>query len=302
MITATNRKYFLNPLQDPYMKSDKVYVFRERIERGRSMDRILDVKNRHMYDSHLWFTTEAGDYVDGAPVSAANITTYQPMMGIISDDLFVIGTGTGVGSDGRMRIERARRSDGKALPDGQGGTMNASYAVDTWLQAASWAWECMPQPGDSAGTVAQRVEIAEKKFRTRLAEVCVLREAQSRGWTADLEDLDYTLPTPTYGLHVTGEVFIPSGAQQDVSAMPASEREKLEAVVKNSLGNPARPTRISTQVAVPVEFLVRSALPSLEDAERVQNYTLLNAAREQLGVPATALFPVSTQPLLRSAS
>jgi hypothetical protein len=170
------------------------------------------------------------------------------------------------------------------------------------LQAASWAWECMPQPGDSAGTVAQRVEIAEKKFRTRLAEVCVLREAQSRGWTADLEDLDYTLPTPTYGLHVTGEVFIPSGAQQDVSAMPASEREKLEAVVKNSLGNPARPTRISTQVAVPVEFLVRSALPSLEDAERVQNYTLLNAAREQLGVPATALFPVSTQPLLRSAS
>lgn len=299
LIPDSYRKYFLTPMQDPFATSDKVFVFRERTQRGLYIDKITEVKGRSMYDYHLWWTTTGGDYVDGAAVSPLNLPTYQPMMGIIGENLFVIGTGVGVDSQGRMKIESARRSDGVRIASGNGRWVD-TYYVRTWLQAAPWARDMMPAEGDTSSTVSQKLSIAKQKFETALAEVCILRESQARSWEDDLEDLDYSLPKPTYALHVDGTVFVATGQQVEVDALTEDRQAMIRKARENSIGGGYAPARMETQIPVPASFLVRTSITDLDDVKDVSEYTIVNAARERLDIPVMSVVRGSTIPFIRS--
>jgi hypothetical protein len=300
MITATNRKYFIDPLQNVFHTAKEVLVFREQIPRSWNspLDTIVPVTGQVMIDAHLWWKTEDGMYVDGAAVSPREIISHTPTMGLLDDGTFVIGEGYGtadVNSEHpRVLIRDARRSDGKVLPG------VTTYGVERWLQAAPWAVELMPAEGDDTAAVELKISIAKQKWETRLAEVAILREAQDREWTGDLEDLSYTLPAPQYALFIDGSVYVPTAQRATTADLPEEVRSTLERVTANSLTHTPTSAAPVTRVEVPATFLVRTALDSVDGADDVPLSTIIEGAKERLKVHDISLGSYRAVPVIRS--
>jgi hypothetical protein len=309
MITATDRMYYIDPVQDPSMTSTEVYVLREKYPRtfNSHAGTITKVVGRVYDDGHLWWKTEDGVHVDGAPVSPKEIVSYVPTMGILNDDVFVVGEGYGTqdadGDHPRVLIRSAVRSDGKRLATPGGGTVS-SYPVTRWVKAAPWAVELMPSVRDSAESVERKVAAAKERFRRRAAEVVILREAIVRDWTDDLPSLgDHGyegMPSATFSLHVTADVLVPTGDPVPVTDLPEETRAAMEAVRAKSLAGSAVPTRTRQRVEVPADFLVRTAVTSMEEIQAVPRQSIISAAYAQLGY-GVELGAYTARPVLRTA-
>lgn len=301
MIASENIRFYLDPLQAPTHTGDKVLVFRERYPRtyDSAVGKVAPVCKRIVDDHHLWWVHTDGRFIDGAVESPKELQSHTPALGILDDDVFVVGQAYGLTDDGRMVIRNAMRSDGKRLP-GSDGQRPQSYMVHRWYQAASWAAECLPQPGDDQGIVDLRVTIAQQRFALRLGEICILREANNRDWRDDLEDLDYTLPTPVYAVAVSGSMFLPMGTQTPAAELSETAKAAVERVhARNFTPTPAVET-FTTRVEVPVQMVVRTSFEKYEQVEEVNDYTIRNAAGDHFGVFDATIGSVTKTPLLRS--
>ena len=308
MINSADRMFYLDPLQDPFHTSDKMLVFREKYPRSYqpAKGNIVEVKDRVVTDHHLWWKTIDGMYVDGALVSPKEFVSYRTVMGIISDDLFVIGTSGGLTDEGdgpRMQITNARRSDGRTLTNTEGGIVR-TYLVDTWMQAADWASACLPQEGDDAEAVRLRVDTAEQKFKTRLAEVCILREANDRAWRDDLEDLEYSLPTPRYATYVDGTALVPVGTKAMDEALTEEGRLAVSKITAGNLTPREWPSsaRVALRAEVPASLIVRTDYADYDDVHKVSDWTIKTAAHDRFGAGDVSILASAKTPIIRFAS
>ncbi|UYL87463.1 hypothetical protein SEA_PUREGLOBE5_100 [Arthrobacter phage Pureglobe5] len=302
MIANENIRFYLDPLQSPFHTGTKMLVFRERYPRSfqSSVGQVVPVAKRVVSDHHLWWVHEDGRYVDGALESPKELQSYSPVLGMLDDEVFVVGQSYGVDGNGRMVIRDALRSDGKRLPAAAVGS-SIFYSVDRWYQAASWALECMPHPGDTPDDVALRTKIARQRFELRLGEVCILREANDRDWREDLEDLDYGLPTPSYAVAVTGTVFLPLETRMQVDNLPESSRHALERVSNRGFSPGPLAESYVTRVEVPAQVVVRTGFEKYEQVEEVNEHTIRNAAVDHFSVANLIIGSVAKTPVLRSA-
>lgn len=205
---AINRMHFIDPAQDVTADADRVLVFRDSRSYDTGMvNTIVEVQKRRHFDGHrLWYITKDGYYVQGAPINPASITAHQPLMGIISDDLFVVGVlSERTGSNGTVRIIHVIRSDRRTL----GGTLNLRVQhADTWVKAAPWATRLLPLPTDGVQAGAAKLALAEQLYINRRAQVGVYSEALQRGYMDDVQGID-GMPTPLLGAMVKGSAFLP---------------------------------------------------------------------------------------------
>jgi len=302
MIASENIRFYLDPLQSPFHTGTKMLVFRERYPRSfqSSVGQVVPIGKRVVSDHHLWWVHEDGRYVDGAIESPKELQSYTPVLGILDDEVFVVGQAYGLSDDGRMMVRDARRSDGKQLPGTESGRPG-TYLVTRWYQAAGWAAECLPQAGDDQGVIDLRVALAEQRFKLRLGEVCILREANDRDWRDDLEDLDYSLPTPSYAVAVTGSVFLPLETRVEVADLSESSKQALERVHAGSFAPGEIAGSYTTRVEVPASVVVRTSFEKYEQVDEVNEYTIRNAAIDHFKVSNITVGSVTKIPVLRSA-
>jgi hypothetical protein len=303
MIPKSAMRYYLNPLQSPFHTGEKMLVFREKYPRDFDsfVDKVVEVKRCTIESHHVWWITEVGGrYVDGALVSPKEMQTHTPALGILDDEVFVVGTSYGLTDDGRMVIRDAKRSDGKLLP-GTEGMQPRTYLVDEWMQAASWAINCMPQPGDDQATVDLRIRLATQSFDLRLGEICILREANDRDWRDDLEDLDYSLPTPSYATAVQGSVYVAVSTGTARDDLPEDARATLDRIAERNLTGRPAPSTLTTRVEMPAQFIVKTSYEKYESVEEVNAYTLRNAAVDLFNVDNVTVGDVTKTPILRAA-
>jgi hypothetical protein len=302
MIANDKIRFYLDPLQSPHHTGTKMLVFRERYPRSYDScaGKTVPVIRRHVESHHLWWVHEDGRYVDGAIESPQELQSYTPVLGIVDDEVFVVGNAYGRTADDRMIVRDAVRSDGKIMP-GRDTARPATVVVDRWYQAAPWARECMPEPGDDQSVVNLLVAVAEQRFKLRLGEICILREANDRDWREDLEDLDYALPTPQYAVVATGSMYIPVGTTTAAENMAADAKALLDNVTAKSFTR-TPPSTFSTRVEVPVQMVLQTSFEKYESVDEVNDYSLRSAATQQLGVYDAALGSFSKIPVLRYAS
>jgi hypothetical protein len=214
MYPATNRMHFIDPVQDAAVDTKRVLVLRSSGGwDGRLINTIVHVrKQRHFDGYHVWYVTNDGYHVQGAPINPPTLSLYQPVLGILSDDVFVVGTmnsrpyGT---SHPVVRIQRPMRSDRRTL----GGTHELpAHHAETWVKAAPWAPRLMPLPTDGIQVATAKLNLAEQLFKMRKAQAEIIVQGTMRQHDEDLENLtqDHDLPTPIFGALVRGSAFIPA--------------------------------------------------------------------------------------------
>lgn len=208
-LTPAQRRFYIDPVQDPTIITDTLLVTEERSSRGVHMDTIVTVrKDRYASDSRQWWITEGGDYVAGAPVNPSGLLSYQRVIGIGGDGWFWHGTPSRRVTGGYL-CSGLRRSDGRQLP-GIGNTGPMSMEIPEVVKAAPWASTLFPVPGDSDAVIRAKLDLAEQRWNHRRAKAEIIRQGMTRGWSDDLKELRESgkLPTATFGAFYKGTVMI----------------------------------------------------------------------------------------------
>jgi hypothetical protein len=202
MYPATNRTIFIDPVQDATVEAERILVLRQPDQYTSLVNTIVDVgKSRYHDGTHAWYITEDGHYVQGAPVNPSFRTGTHSVVGIMSDDLFVVGTLSQ--HLGEARITNAVRSD-------RNGDQSEVIAP-VWVKAAPWASRLMPLPTDGMEVVAAKLAVAVQLHQSRTTHAGILIEAIARDCEDDIADLieEGALPKPVLGAQVKGTAFLP---------------------------------------------------------------------------------------------
>jgi hypothetical protein len=227
MYPATNLANFVDPVQDPTVEVERILV--QRLNRvfvpslgGHSSDGLLntivEVKNKRYFDGHyLWYIAASGEYVQGAPVNPP-IATGNTVVGVISDDVFVVGVlaerpfGNATPF---VRINNVMRSDRQTLGGQEFSTR--SCHVSQYVKAAPWAERLLPTVSDGVGSASAKLALAAQFYQKRRAQAEIISQMTVRDLEEDLVELteNYSLPTPTFGALVTASAFIPSMGSLD---------------------------------------------------------------------------------------
>ena len=222
MYPATNLVHFVDPVQDITIPDVKQVLVTRTYGSDEAVGHIADVRKKPYFDGYtMWYTTDGGDYVQGAPINAP-YPIGLPVIGIVNDDLFVWGTlsdrpfGTGTPF---VRLQGVLRSDRQTL----GGVEYSSRSchVQTWVKAAPWADRLLPSITDGIGSAANKLALAAQLFRKRQALAEIINQMVMRELDEDLEELteNFSLPNPTFGAMVSASAFIPTGTRLEGDAL-----------------------------------------------------------------------------------
>jgi hypothetical protein len=222
MYPATNLIDFVDPVQDITVETAQVLVQRSYRGEDVPIGVIVDVKPKRYYDGFtVWYITDSGDYVQGAPVSPY-LSQGTPVIGILDDGLSVWGT-MGEKPYGEatpfIRINNVMRSDRQTVGGLEFSTR--SCHVRQWVKAAPWAERLMPTFVDGVGSASAKLALAAQFRLKRKALAEVINQMVMRDLDEDLEELteNYSLPIPTFGAMVTASAFLPTAARLDNEAL-----------------------------------------------------------------------------------
>lgn len=225
MLTNADRIYFIDPLTDPFAgQPEKILITGALREHSNAslVNTIVPVKNKKAWDmARLWYVTEGGDYVHGVATNRPLRFVTSHTLGILPDGGWITGQSYYDGPEA-LTIMEAKRSDQQRLdaPDGLD-WVAPTIMVKEWVPAAPWAHELMPEPHDSDAVVNAKLAVAKEKHRHRKAWNEILHQAGWRDWTEHLDDVrdnGHSIPTPTFGAHVTAQVFMPTGERVPAEA------------------------------------------------------------------------------------
>ncbi len=221
MYPATNLAHFVDPVQDITVEVERVLVQRT-IRADDLLGKIIEVQTKRYFDGHsIWYITKSDDYVQGAPVNAP-LPNGLPVVGIISDDVFVVGTmgDKPYGEATRfVRINNVMRSDRQTLGGQEFSTRSCHVAQ--WVKAAPWADRLLPTVTDGVGSAAAKLALAGQFYQKRQAVAEVINQMTMRDLEDDLEELreNHSLPYPTFGALVTASAFLLTTARLDVETL-----------------------------------------------------------------------------------
>jgi hypothetical protein len=299
MATNPNRIHFIDPVQDATVAADRVLVLRASsdYQTDRMLGTIVSVrKNRHFDGYHIWYVTTDGYHVQGAPINPPTLGHYQPVLGILSDDLFAVGTMAGrpYGADHpALRINNPIRSDRHTLGGAHG--LPACHA-ETWVKAAPWAHRLMPLPTDGTQAATAKLSLAEQMFKMRKAQAEIIVQGTMRDHEEDLENLtqNHDLPVPVFGALVRGSAFIP--ANEDLG------RESLDHVraAASAAGDDFALSRQAYAKVDDFSFVYPSEARSREDVENFNLPAINRQARNLLQQPGLMLGAATLSPVLRN--
>jgi hypothetical protein len=298
-LTLAQRKFFIDPIQDPLAEAKSILVLEERYGRGVYANKITDVRSITTYNNRVWWVSDVGDYVAGAPLNPVNLAYGTEIMGILSDDLFVIGTYNGVRSDSRgLNINRSIRSDQMVLPSV---STDVTVTAKTWVLAAPWARELMPLPTDNAAVTNAKLALAEQRWDQRRAKAVILQEALYRDWWDDMEGLaeNHDMLEPRLGGLFSGGVLIKVAAATPTDGLTDTQREELKAKTDRALSAGAFSSTYSqTQMTLPVRVTVTKP-DELGDVDRG---SVVNQVRNAIGDYYAVVGDYTLSPVLRSAA
>lgn len=299
-LTLAQRKFFIDPIQDPLAEAKSILVLEERYGRGVYANKITDVRSITTHDNRVWWITDVGDYVAGAPISPMSLSYGAAVMGILSDDLFVVGTANGTRNDDRgLNISSAIRSDQLQLPGGL--PNNITVTAKTWVVAAPWAIELMPKPTDNAAVTSAKVALAEQRWDQRRAKAIILQQALYREWWDDMEGLaeSHDMLEPRLGALFNGGVLVKVAPTTPTDGLTDEQKAALKATTDRALSAGSFSSTYSqTQMTLPVRVTVTKP----EELSEVAQSTVLSNVRNCIGDYYAVVGDYNLSPVLRSAA
>jgi len=294
VLTLEDMKYYIDPIAAPYEDTTKVYVQQVRHERTHSMvGKIINVKGVGEIEGHrMWYTTENGYYVYGASAGSPSVGRYSMVVAQVGD-IWAFGEQAArlrKGSANHRNLGSVRFSNGKRMPG------NAYLPVTNWIEAAGWAYECMPADGDSEEVVAAKLALAKQRWQTRHAKLEVMRQGLTRGWTKDLRELQEkgVMFRGKYGARVTGIALMsvmPDTVTLDEGHKMLVDQMKESSIVTNK-GNQ------SAFVGVPVRFYAPLNVDTFEQAAAPSSDLLNSYLRNKPGFQHTVMGASTATPVL----
>lgn len=292
MLTLEDMKYYIDPIATPYEDTKKVFVHQVRYERHHTLvGQIVNVKGAGDIENHrMWFATDGGNFVYGPAAGCQSVGRYKMVLARMGD-VFICGETLAVRRTQKhvRLLNSTRMSNGKTL----GGI---SVPVTDWIEAADWAWECMPADGDSEDVITAKLALAKQKWETRNAKIEIMRQGLNRGWTQDLKALqeEGTLFKGLYGARITGTAMtaVPisnvtlDGAYQTV----VDEMTKADVVT--------RPQQTSAYVGVPVAFYAQLEARTYEEATAPNQSVLNSYLHSKPGMSRATMGPAAASPIL----
>lgn len=306
MLTLEQRKWFIDPLPDPMagLGAERILAtasFNSAYRGYANLNKVVNVRKDKRHESllRLWYIDEDGNYIDGPSVNTIR-SGYTIAMGIISDDLFVIGETTYDFDDSYMILRNCMRSDQKVLPgaDYSGVTMR----VDTWVQVASWARELMPLPTDTPDAVSAKLNLAKQKWEQRHAKIEVIRQACQRGWDEHFVPLqdDHDFPKPHFGANVSANILVPVNNYTSLEDQPRRVASQIEAITARSSTTPdLRATSVEVNVTYPSRSALADSRHGLQD---LPDHIYMRDAQDYFQNTSLRISNRNTAPILRSTS
>lgn len=295
MYPATNLANFVDPVQDITVEVPSVLVQRTyRAGADELLHKVVDVKTKRYFDGHhsLWYVTEFGDYVQGAPVNPT-LPTGMPVVGIINDDLFVVGAmGEKPFGDATpfVRITNVMRSDRQTL----GGQEYSTHSchVAQWLKAAPWAERLLPSMTDGVGSAAAKLGLASQLYRKRQALAEIINQMVIRDLEDDLEELteNHSLPAPTFGAMVTANAYIPTTMSLDEERMTVVRGVTERAGVAGAVNSDVAYARINMTFMYPGDAGTKAEVQAFNVNDLSRHAAGLLSVRG-LSVTATTVTP-----------
>lgn len=297
MIPASSLNIFIDPIQDPMNDSNpftRLHVTEVRYGRNeRILNTIVDIKpgQYDMYEGTAWSVTTDGDYVIGAPLNR-DVYSTSSVIGILPGGGFVFGTVLNTASD-YVELQNLRRSSQQQPVVIHRSDLIDTIRVTSWLVAAPWATQLFPMPDDSAEVVEKKILLATEKHRQRRIYGIFLRQAASRGWIKEWEELREdtpNLPEPRYGALVSGSVFIRDERPVEVD-LTGIRMSVADASVQSS--------GASVSFEMPLPVLVSNT----EELHALPHRDLESLLQRRIpGVRGLALMNHSRRPFLRLAT
>lgn len=297
-LTNEQRKFFIDPIQDGLADVKQLLVTEERYGRGTYLHKVTDVTGICTDNNRIWWKTAARDYVVGAPVNP-HFSYDQPVIGILSDDLFVVGLYNGRAHDNTVSLTRTIRSDMRSVPlfAGEGLAMR----VPTCVAAAPWAVELMPKPGDPDSVTNAKLALAKQRWEQRYAKGIIIQQALYRDWWDDMETLqeDHDLPSPRLGALFEGNAMVQLSHTLPTDSLTDEQKEMLAARQARAFGASSSSGMFT---AVRMTLPVRVQVNKPADLQEIRHDSVLQNVRSALGDYNTSIADYTLSPVLRSAA
>lgn len=299
-LTPAQRRFYIDPVQDPSIITEKILVTEERTTRGIHIDKVVAVEKKRVHlDYRPWWVTAEGDYVAGAPVNPPNLSRYDN--GIIApggDGWFWYGQPTRRRDSGYACTD-LRRSDGRQLP-GSGNTGSYTLELTDVVRAASWASELFPAPGDTSSVIAAKLSLAEQRWTQRRAKLEIIRQGIARGWHDDLAELreNGQLPAATFGVTFKGRALIDSLGTVNPDLMTTRDSQRLDEIRERvRITDDNRP---SMMIGLNVDVPLHLSFDTYEGARDVTADQLRESLRAATGDYTAVPGEYALTPVLRS--
>lgn len=299
MLTKADAIYFIDPIQDTCIPTERVFVLKEYYGRQRHLHQVRPVAKERFHNRGIlwWIDEESRDYLYGAPIGTTT-SEYKRVIAF-EDDVVILGEASSIyRTNTHITISDVRRSDQQVVPETyESGVRGSRAVVSDWMTAAPWARELFPMPDDDDETVALKLTIAKEKHRQRVAHRTIFEESATRGWDEHLgevrEKTSY-LPTPNFGAYVTGSAIINvEGTLSETDLAPKVEALKNRAI---SIGTaiPAATVR--------VDYIAAANWDSSEKIRNMSSNHATSYARDTFGDYSLRIGDFESQPALRGAT
>ena len=297
--TPAQRRFFIDPVQDPTVSSTHILVLEERVVRDIHLDKIVAVKKeRHYTENKHWWITEDGYHVYGAPINPPNLHSHQYLVAPGGDDWFWIGNHSRRNPE-NYTLSNVRRSDGRQIP-GRGAVGTAQLQVDAAVLAAPWVVDLFPNPDDSDAVIRAKLALAEQRWMHRRAKAEIMRQGMGRGWDDDLATLreNGKLPAPSFGVYYRGQAMIdPVGSTPNLSARDTARLQEIRDRVPVLDGS-----EVISLIGLRVNVPLRVNLNSFENVRTLPTETIREHLRSALSDYSAVPGDHSLTPVLRSVA
>lgn len=298
-LTPAQRRFYIDPVQDPTIVTDQILVTEERSSRQFHIDKIVTVRaTRYLDQGRHWWITEGGDYVYGAPVND-NMLSYRPVIAPGGDGWFYLGNASRRMTDGYV-VTGLLRSDGRRLPGQHGVVSTMEATLPAVVRAAAWAGDLFPQYGDTDEVVRAKLALAEQRWTHRRAKAEIIRQGIHRSWHDDLVELrdNGQLPSATFGANYKGKVMIEAANPPAADSISVRDNNRLQELRDSAkVTNTDRP---AVMFGIDVDVPLTATFDEFDAVRQMPMSTLISNVRDAVG-DYTAMPGLHTlTPVLRS--
>ncbi|ALY10611.1 hypothetical protein FDH86_gp076 [Arthrobacter phage Tank] len=212
MISQSDRIYYVDPVVDHVhsMGSTEVLVLMDEPGYNPIAGEICNIYAMYHKDGAIKYSSR-GREVEGIPLSPTNPRLHDTyMLGFLTDDLFVLGEPETTTLNGRVCLSNPMRSDGGTWPADMD-----SIEVRRWCQAAPWALQLWPVPGETQAVTDAKVRVAKAHWRRRYLEALVYRTVAECDMWDELDQLvekGHSLGEVIFNHHLAVDVLLPTQA------------------------------------------------------------------------------------------